>query len=160
MEFVEVYTDGGCRGNGKDEEAIGSFGIYMNFRGKTKKLCKAEQSTTNQRMELEACATALEMIHSDAYPVRIYSDSAYLINCMNQKWYKKWIMNGWKTSNKEPVKNKDLWERIINNIDGRFYQTEFVKVKGHSTNEGNNVADWLCNYAMDNEIFNLEEVKE
>ena len=93
-------------------------------------------------MELTACIRALEEVKRRDIQIEVYSDSAYIVNCINQKWYKKWQLNGWKTSKKEPVENKDLWLRLLELLD-RLPVT-FTKVKGHANIELNERADFLA----------------
>jgi len=158
--IIKVWTDGGTRGNGT-ENALGAWGYWgvydfnlakMNFEGGG-----VVESTTNQRMELTAALEALKrtkILNIEA-PVFLYTDSAYLYNCWKQRWYSKWMSNGWINSKEEPVSNKDLWEQLI-----PFFQLGFLtlkKVKGHSGNAGNEKADKIVNKQMD--MF-LEKQKE
>ena len=146
---VIIYTDGGCRGNNGKENNIGAIGVVLQFGEHTKELHQGYKNTTNNRMELQAAIRGLQLMKRFDIPVEVRSDSAYLVNCINNKWYKKWMNNGWLTSSKQPVENRDLWIMIISLID-KFSFISFTKVKGHSTNEGNNRADELVNLAMDN----------
>lgn len=106
-----------------------------------------EPYTTNNRMELSGFLAALEAINTietGHAEVTIYTDSAYISNCINNKWYSTWMKNGWKTSDKQDVKNQDLWSRIIAlyiKNHARLYQLAVVKVKGHSDNKYNKAAD-------------------
>ncbi len=145
MKKIIIYTDGACRGNGK-EDAIGGFGIVLEYNGVKKEIKKAFRNTTNNIMELSAVIEALSML-KEPCEAMIHSDSAYVVNAINQNWLKGWQKNGWKTSAKEPVKNKELWEKLIKLI--AFHNVTFVKVKGHSDNEYNNRCDELANEAMD-----------
>ena len=145
MKRIIIYTDGACRGNGK-EDAIGGFGIVLEYNGVRKEIKKAFKNTTNNIMELLAVIEALSML-KEPCEVMIHSDSAYVVNAINQNWLKGWQKNGWKTSTKEPVKNKELWERLIKLIE--YHSVSFIKVKGHSDNEYNNRCDELANEAMD-----------
>ena len=149
MKF-EVYSDGSTRGNGQ-ENSVGAWAYVILNEGKEiHKECVAEANTTNQRMELTAAAEALEYLFYNhlAIPfdrVIVYTDSAYLHNCYVQKWYVNWQNNGWKNAKKQPVANKDLWERLI-----RFFESpevEFIKVKGHADNKWNNVVDEMAQNA-------------
>lgn len=148
MSIIHVYADGGCRGNGK-EDAIGGYGIILiDYDNKRKKEIKAAfKNTTNNKMELLSVIDALKALKTKQ-KVKIYSDSAYVVNAFNQNWIKGWLKNNWKNSKKEPVKNRDLWEELIKLTN--FHDCEFIKVKGHSDNEFNNRADQLANEAMDN----------
>ncbi|MCM0646977.1 ribonuclease HI [Clostridium swellfunianum] len=154
MKNVEIYTDGACRGNGK-ENTIGAFGIVFIYNGIEKEVKQAFRNTTNNIMELSAVIQALSML-KEPCNVKLYSDSAYVINAINQKWIDNWQRNGWKSSTKEPVKNRELWEKLINLI--KYHKVEFIKVKGHSDNPYNNRCDKLANDAMDellNSNFNV-----
>ena len=149
MKF-EVYCDGSTRGNGK-EGAIGAW-AYIVLGADSSKIenCQAVVNTTNQRMELTAAAEALEFLFYNEIcvpfdKVIIYTDSAYLHNCVMQKWYINWQNNGWRNSKKEPVANRDLWERLIPYFE--MPEVEFVKVKGHANNELNNYVDGLAQRA-------------
>jgi ribonuclease HI len=145
LKFVEIYTDGACRGNGKAKN-IGGYGIVMMFGELKKEVKKAFSNTTNNIMELSAVVDALAML-KEPCNVRLYSDSAYVINAINQKWLYGWVKNNWVTSNKGPVKNKELWVQLLELL--KLHKIEFVKVKGHSDNEWNNRCDELANIAMD-----------
>lgn len=108
-----------------------------------------EPYSTNNRMELTAFLSALEnadTIETGNTKVTIYTDSAYIANCFNQNWYVKWMSNGWRTSDKQDVKNQDLWRRIVAlyiKLKGRL-DLSIVKVKSHSDNPWNNYADLLA----------------
>jgi ribonuclease HI len=154
MKNVIIYTDGACRGNGK-ENTIGAFGIVFMYNEIQKEVKQAFRNTTNNIMELSAVIQALSML-KEPCSVKVHSDSAYVINAINQKWINNWQKNGWKSSNKEPVKNRELWEKLIELI--KYHKVEFIKVKGHSDNPYNNRCDKLANEAMDellNSNFNV-----
>lgn len=146
---ISIYTDGGFRASTNT-----SGWAWVGFVGDdsespmTKK--GAEEGKTNQQMEMTAVIKALnslpeEMIQQQK--VLIHTDSAYICNCFKDKWWAKWVMNDWKNSKGKDVANKELWEIIIAYYN--TYDIEFVKVKGHSTNKMNNLADKLVNDAMD-----------
>ncbi|HOJ77512.1 MAG TPA: ribonuclease HI [Bacillota bacterium] len=145
MKLVEIYTDGACSGN----PGPGGWGAVLIFGDIEKEISGFEQETTNQRMELLAAINALKMLK---YPcaVKLYSDSAYLINAFNQNWIGKWQRNGWVNSQNNPVENRDLWEELVRlNL---IHQIEWIKVKGHSDNEINNRCDQLAREAIKNNI--------
>ncbi|TDT61175.1 ribonuclease HI [Fonticella tunisiensis] len=142
---VIIYSDGGCRGNGKDA-AVGGYGAVLIYGNIKKEIKKGFINTTNNIMELTAAIDALSML-KEPCRVKLYSDSAYLVNGFKQGWVDKWQKNGWKTSNKEPVKNMELWKRLVEL--SKIHEIEFIKVKGHSDNELNNRCDELANEAMD-----------
>ena len=134
--MYEVYTDGATSKNGT-KDAPGGWAYVIIKEGKIiKSDSGGEKGTTNQRMELTAALRACEVIEEiDSFAtVKIYSDSAYLINCYKQNWWKNWRCNGWKNSKKEPVANQDLWEGIIP-FFMRAPGYDFIKVKGHAGNE-------------------------
>jgi ribonuclease HI len=142
---IIIYADGGCRGNGK-ESTVGGYGAVLIYNSHKKEIKKGFKNTTNNIMELTAVIDALSMLKEPCI-VKVHSDSAYVVNAFNQKWTNKWLSNGFKTANKEPVKNEDLWRRLIELTN--FHEVEFIKVKGHSDNELNNRCDQLANDAMD-----------
>ena len=138
---VIIYCDGACSGNQFKINA-GGWGAILKYREREKEIYDGELNTTNQRMELTACIRALEQLTSVAYPVEVYTDSAYLANAILQKWYVKWQKNGWKNAAKKPVENRDLWERLLELL--KVYRVTFHKVEGHSGDELNERADKLA----------------
>jgi ribonuclease HI len=103
-----AYTDGTSTGS----RGPGGYGPVMTWKGKTEEISGGEQDTTNLRMEVTAACVALEMIN-ERHKVTVYSDSSYLVNCMKRGWYEKWRENGWLNYVKEPVANRDLWEKLL-----------------------------------------------
>lgn len=154
MKKVEIYTDGGCRGNGK-ENSIGGYGAVLIYNGCIKEIKKGFRDTTNNIMELTAVINALEMLNEPC-DVILYSDSAYVVNAINNKWIDNWNNNGWKTSNNKEVKNIALWLKLIKLLNR--HKVQFVKVKGHSDNKYNNRCDELANEAMDVLSVGFKEV--
>lgn len=131
---VEIYTDGACSGNpGK-----GGWCAILLYGGNEKVLAGGDPDTTNNRMEVYAAIAGLAAL-KERCVVKLYSDSAYLVNAIEQGWLDGWRRNGWKTSGKQAVKNKDLWERLIELL--RAHAVTFVKVKGHADNVYNNRCD-------------------
>lgn len=145
-ENIIIYCDGACSGNQYDEN-VGGWGAVIKREDGVKRIYGGEVNTTNNRMELTACIKSLEDVREDDLPVALYSDSAYLVNCMNQKWYVNWQRNGWRNAKKQPVENQDLWERILTLITA--VKVRFHKVKGHAGIELNELADGLANRGMD-----------
>lgn len=154
---VEVYCDGACKGNGNHGD--GGWGVYIRVThnwlqdGKQDvfeyELCGGEEDTTNNKMELTALIEAARWIvlnHYGKEKVTFYIDSAYIVNCYQQEWWRKWLNNGWLNSKKEPVANKELWEKVIVIFQQPTFH--FVKVKGHSNNKGNEKADLLANQGI------------
>lgn len=137
MDEVIIYTDGACSGNpGK-----GGWGAILMCGNSRKEISGGELETTNNRMELTAPIEALKLLKRPC-KVKIYSDSAYLVNAFLQGWIYNWQVNGWKTSDKKDVKNKELWEEIYKFT--QIHKIEWIKVKGHSDNEFNNLCDKMA----------------
>lgn len=111
------------------------------YGDKMKEISGGEPRTTNNRMELLAAVRALESL-KEPVRVKLHTDSAYMVNCFHDGWYRKWEKNGWINSKKEPVENRDLWERLL--ALTRYHHVEFVKVKGHSDDKWNNRCDELA----------------
>ncbi len=141
QERIIIYTDGACSGNQSASNA-GGWGAVLKYKDKMKEIHGGEGNTSNQRMELTACIRALESIKSKDIPIDIYSDSAYLINCMHDKWYLAWQKNGWKNAKKKPVENRDLWEQLLELLSRHIVR--FHKVAGHTGIELNERADHLA----------------
>lgn len=135
--LVEIYTDGACSGN----PGNGGWAAVLLFKGKEKEIYGFEQLTTNNRMELMAAIEALKVLK---YPcqVRLYSDSAYLVNAFNNGWLTKWQRNGWLNSRKDSVENRDLWEKLLELSS--IHDIIWIKVKGHADNKYNNRCDELA----------------
>ena len=130
---IEIYTDGSSKHYGQVMRFGGWAYIVLYDSNIIHQDCNSEYGATNQRMELTAVANALEYIQKIRRPsekVIIYSDSAYLVNCWGQKWYKKWLENGWHNSKGAPVANMELWFKLIPFFDNFWY--EFRKIPGHS----------------------------
>ena len=156
MEFIELYTDGGTRGNG-NVNAVGGYGVYLKYIVNGElihelELKGGEMGTTNNKMELQGAIQGLKAIHNKDLETHMYIDSQYVKNGI-EIWINNWKRNGWKTANKKDVKNKELWQTLDNMIDGlkNFFDIKFVKVKGHAGNKWNEKCDQLANEAM-NEI--------
>ncbi len=148
MDKVIIYTDGACSGN-QNKENKGGYGAVMIYKNHRKEIYGGEVNTTNNRMELKGCIEALKTLKRKDIAVEVYTDSAYICNCINQKWYVKWRKNGWKNSTNKPVENKDLWEKLLYLIES-LENITFIKVKGHSGIELNELADELANRGMAN----------
>ena len=143
MKEVTIYTDGACSGN----PGPGGWGAVLIYEENRKEISGASKETTNNIMEITAVIEALKLLKYKC-KVNIYSDSAYVVNAFNQGWIYNWIKNNWKTSNKEPVKNQELWEELYGLT--KKHKVEFIKVKGHSDNEFNNRCDELAVEATNN----------
>ena len=127
-QTISIYTDGACSGN-QFETNEGGWSAILEYGGYSKEIYGGESNTTNNRMELTALIEGLTALTKKNYDIRVFSDSAYLIDCMRKRWYEKWRVNGWLTSNKKPVENKDLWERLLAFLPD--YEFRFYLVKGH-----------------------------
>jgi len=141
VKDVTIYTDGACSGN----PGPGGWGAVLIYGDKRKELSGGEASTTNQRMEITAALEALKALKAPCR-IRLYSDSAYLINAFRQGWLNRWQRNGWQTINKEPVKNEELWRELLQAASP--HRIEWLKVKGHSDNAENNRCDELARAAI------------
>jgi ribonuclease HI len=141
MSVVEIYTDGACRGN----PGPGGWGAVLTSGEHVKELSGAEALTTNNRMELTAVIRALEALKKTSEAL-IYTDSEYVRKGITE-WVKNWKARGWKTADKKPVKNQDLWERLDALAAG--HKIEWRWVKGHSGVPGNERCDRLANEAID-----------
>ena len=141
MEKVILYTDGACSGN----PGPGGWGAILMYKENKKELSGGKKDTTNNIMEITAVLEGLKALKSDC-DVEVYSDSAYVVNAFNAKWIDNWKKNGWKNSQKEDVKNKELWQELDTLV--KRYKVKFNKVKGHSTNEYNNRCDELARNAI------------
>lgn len=147
MNEIIAFTDGGVRGNGKAEN-IGAFALILEYKGKTKEFSEATKNTTNNIQELLGVIKALELIKTVNIPIKIHSDSAYVVNGINN-WVKGWKQKGWKKSDGKTIENLELWKRL-DELANKQQNLEVIKVKGHADNHGNNRADELVNQAMDN----------
>ena len=135
---VIIYTDGTCSGN----PGPGGWGCVLLWGEHKKELSGGELLTTNQRMELKAAIEGLKALKVAGWKVKLYSDSAYLVNAINQRWIWGWQKNGWQNSKKEPVANRDLWEELLLYLPRN--DVEFYKVKGHAGHEWNERCDALA----------------
>jgi len=137
MKKVTIYTDGACSGN----PGAGGWGAVLFYRDQMREISGFNPMTTNNQMELTAAIEALDKL-KEPCEVELYSDSAYLINGFTQDWVTKWQMNGFRNSNKKPVLNAEMWQRLIefNNI----HNITWIKVKGHADNKYNNRCDELA----------------
>ena len=136
-EPIEVFTDGACRGN----PGPGGWGAILRVNGREKELCGGELATTNNRMELTAVIRALEALARPSR-VSVYTDSQYVQKGISE-WIHSWKRRGWKTADKNPVKNEDLWRRL--DELAAQHQVEWHWVRGHSGHPENERADKLAN---------------
>lgn len=138
---IEIFTDGACRGN----PGPGGWGAYLRAGTAEKELCGGEAETTNNRMELTAVIRALEALKQSS-TVQLHTDSQYVQKGISQ-WIHNWKKNGWRTSDKKPVKNADLWQRL--DLLAQQHTIAWKWVKGHAGHAGNERADRLANRGID-----------
>jgi ribonuclease HI len=138
---VEIYSDGACRGN----PGPGGWGVVLRYGDAEKELWGGEAETTNNRMELTAVIRGLEGL-TRSCPVRVVTDSQYVKNGIT-RWIHNWRRNGWKTANRKPVKNADLWQELWDQVENHDVTWEWVK--GHSGHAENERADQLANRGID-----------
>lgn len=137
---IRIYTDGACSGN----PGPGGWAAIILFEHDKQEISGYELDTTNNRMELRAAVEALQLsLNLGHKKIDLYSDSAYVVNAVKNKWIKKWGENGWKTVNREPVKNKDLWLKLVSLLS-KSSDINFIKVKGHSGDKNNEKVDTLA----------------
>lgn len=139
--IVNIYTDGACRGN----PGPGGWGVVLRYKDKERELYGSEPNTTNNRMELIAAIKGLEALKRPS-KVCITTDSTYVLKGISE-WLPDWIRRGWKTSTRKPVKNVDLWQRLIAAQQG--HDIEWKWVKGHNGHIENERADALANRGID-----------
>lgn len=145
---VTIFTDGAARGN---PEGPGGYGALLQYTDSKGQLHEMELSqgyvkTTNNRMELLAAIVALEALNRPC-EVTLYSDSQYLVKAFQEHWIEGWLMRGWKNASRQPVKNVDLWKRLLKAKEP--HKVTFVWVKGHDGNPGNERCDRLATRAAD-----------
>ncbi len=138
---VEIFTDGACRGN----PGPGGWGALLRFKDSEKMLKGAASDTTNNRMELQAAIAALESL-SQSCKIQLTTDSRYVMDGI-QQWLPNWKKRGWKTANKKPVKNEDLWRKLDQLVSA--HDIDWHWVKGHSGHRENEIVDQLANDAID-----------
>ena len=140
---VDIFTDGACSGN----PGPGGWGAILRYGEHEKELSGGEAQTTNNRMEMRAAIEALNALKRPSV-VELHTDSAYLRNGIT-KWVNGWQRNGWRTANKSPVKNQDLWKRLLDAVARHAPAggVQWMWLKGHAGHDGNERADELANAA-------------
>lgn len=144
---INIYTDGSCNNKLPVDQRFGGWAFVISWKGKIDKLCVSggvRKNTSSQRMEMQAVLKALEYVSEieiGGLVIKIHSDSAYVVNCFKDKWYE-----AWEECDYLFVKNEDLWKKILTlyRFLNRSHKVEFVKVKGHSGVECNEMADHLA----------------
>lgn len=143
MKKVDLYTDGACSYN----PGPGGYGIVLIYKGVVKEFSGFSDSTTNNKMELMAVIEGLKKL-KEKCSVTIYTDSSYVLNAFEKDWLVNWQKNNWRTANKKPVQNVELWLELMDQI--AKHTVTWVKVKGHSDNFYNNRCDELARKEIEN----------
>lgn len=138
---VEIWSDGACKGN----PGVGGWGALLKYGAHTKEIFGGEVNTTNNRMELRAVIEALKMLKRPCVVV-VHTDSQYVQKGMNE-WIENWKRRNWRTANKKPVKNADLWQEL--DALAQQHQLSWQWVRGHAGDPGNERADDLANLGVD-----------
>jgi len=156
---VKLYSDGACSGNGQENGGRGGYGTILKAFSNNKLLGEKEYSqgftnTTNNRMELLGVITGFENLTKPCN-VEVISDSKYVIDAFNKNWIDSWVKNSWRNSQKKPVKNRDLWERLLKAIEP--HNVKFTWVKGHNDHPENERCDRLAVNAYNSDTL-IEDV--
>jgi ribonuclease HI len=146
-----IHTDGACRGN----PGPGGWGVLLNWNGTAKELSGSEPDTTNNRMELTAVIMALAALKRPT-PATVQTDSQYVIKGITE-WLPAWKARGWRTADRKPVKNQDLWEKLDQLVGQHSLTWQWVK--GHSGDPGNERVDELANLAIDAMLAQAQQSK-
>lgn len=140
MKSLTIYTDGACSGN----PGNGGYGIILIYGKHRKEISAGYRQTTNNRMELMAVITALKAL-KEPCEVKLYSDSKYVIDSITKGWVYSWQKKNWIKSDKKPALNVDLWKELLPLL--QIHKVEFIWVKGHADNPGNERCDFLATSA-------------
>ncbi|USP47336.1 ribonuclease HI [Alcaligenes faecalis] len=140
-DVVDIWTDGACKGN----PGLGGWGALLRHGGREKAICGGEANTTNNRMELMAVIEALKALKRPCQ-VRVHTDSQYVQKGMNE-WLPGWRARGWRTADKKPVKNADLWQELEQ--QAAKHELTWLWVRGHAGDPGNERADQLANEGVE-----------
>ncbi|MEF9915839.1 MAG: ribonuclease HI [Lachnospiraceae bacterium] len=153
---VKIYTDGAARGNPNGPGGYGTVIEYMDAKGElhTKELSGGYQKTTNNRMELMAAIAGLEALNRPC-DIELYSDSKYVVDAFNQKWIDGWVKKNWNRGKSGPVKNIDLWKRLLKAKE--LHTVQFIWVKGHDGHAQNERCDTLATTAADGTNLMMDE---
>lgn len=154
--FVKIYTDGAARGNPEGPGGYGTVLEYVDPKGTlhVKEISQGYVKTTNNRMELMAVIAGLEALNRPC-TVEVFSDSQYVVNAFNQHWVDGWLKKGWKRGKNEPVKNVDLWKRLL--AAKQPHNISFHWVKGHDGHPQNERCDELATSAADGDALIVDE---
>ena len=139
---VEIDPDGACSGN----PGPGGWAAVLLYQDRVKEISGSEDDTTNQRMELRAVVEGLKALNVRNWQVKVYSDSAYIVNALEKGWLRRWSQNGWLTAGKKPVANQDLWQELKRLIG--LNRVKIIKVPGHRGVKWNERCDALARQAI------------
>lgn len=156
---VTIYTDGAARGNPDGPGGYGTIIVYIDAKGQEhiREYSAGYKKTTNNRMELMAAIAGLEALTKPCN-VKLYSDSQYLVKAFNEHWLENWIKKGWKRGKNEPVKNVDLWKRLLKAMDP--HKVTYLWVKGHAGHPMNERCDQLATTAADGSVLLEDQMLE
>lgn len=152
-KHVVIYTDGSALGN----PGPGGYGVVISYQGHERELSSGFRLTTNNRMEILAAIVALETL-TQTCKVTLHTDSQYLVNSITKGWAKRWQANGWRRNKKEKALNVDLWKRLLPLCD--THQVDFVWVRGHTGNPGNERCDALARQAAEQQGLPVDTAYE
>jgi ribonuclease HI len=154
---VSIYTDGSARGNPDGPGGYGTIIVFVDSKGQehVREYSAGYKKTTNNRMELMAAIIGLEALTKPCR-VALYSDSQYLVKAFNEHWLEGWIKKGWRRSQNDPVKNVDLWKRLLAAMEP--HQVTYVWVKGHNGHPMNERCDVMATTAADGDILLEDEI--
>ena len=157
--LVKIYTDGAARGNPDGPGGYGTVLEYVDTKGQlhTREFSCGYKKTTNNRMELMAAIVGLEALNRPC-DVELYSDSKYVVDAFNQHWIDSWLKKGWRRGKNEPVKNVDLWKRLLKAKEP--HNVTFIWVKGHDGHAQNEKCDYLATSAADGDDLQEDVVLE
>ena len=156
---VTIYTDGSARGNPDGPGGYGTIIVYVDLKGQehVREYSAGYKKTTNNRMELMAAIIGLEALTKPCNVI-LYSDSQYLVKAFNEHWLESWMKKGWKRSQNEPVKNVDLWKRLLAAM--KPHKVTYAWVKGHNGHPMNERCDRLATAAADGDQLLEDEIVE
>jgi ribonuclease HI len=133
---VTIYTDGACAGNGTPQSRGGWAAILVRDGSvQAEEFSGGERPASNDKMEIRAVLEGLNLL-KEPCQVTVYSDGPNVIGCMNERWFDRWRLNGWRNSSRKAVVNRKLWEQLLDAVENRGHEVSFVKVKGHANKLG------------------------